>query len=36
MKNMMKKSMQLMGITGVALTMVALGLAAPLAKIFVG
>ena len=33
---MLKKSLTLMGITGVALTMLALGLAAPLAKIFVG
>ena len=36
LKNMLKKSLTLMGITGVALTMLALGLAAPLAKIFVG
>ena len=36
LKSMLKKSLTLMGITGVALTMLALGLAAPLAKIFVG
>ena len=36
LKNMLKKSLTLMGITGVALTMLALGLATPLAKIFVG
>ena len=36
LKNMLKKSLTLMGITGIALTMLALGLAAPLAKIFVG
>ena len=36
LKNKLKKSLTLMGITGVALTMLALGLAAPLAKIFVG
>ena len=36
LKNMLKKSLTLMGITGVALTALALGLAAPLAKIFVG
>ena len=36
LKNMLKKSLTLMSITGVALTMLALGLAAPLAKIFVG
>ena len=36
LKNMLKKSLTLMGITGVALAMLALSLAAPLAKIFVG
>ena len=36
LKNMLKKSLTLMGVTGVALTALALGLASPLAKLFVG
>ena len=36
LKNMLKKSPTLMGVTGIALTVLALGLASPLAKIFVG
>lgn len=33
---MLKKSLTLMGVAGVALTALALGLASPLAKLFVG
>ena len=36
LKNMLKKSLTLMGVAGVALTALALGLASPLAKLFVG
>ena len=36
LKNMLKKSLTLMGVTGVALTALALSLASPLAKLFVG